>query len=294
MDNKNIFNRVKMKIAISKLEEEDIVMNKNILKNVVITMCALMATTGVVFGAATIINKFGPNASEGSKKAIENGYIAYSKEDSIVDSFMLDNYNFYIAFKEEKLGLTLDEIDKRFNDWEKQKEYLTIKNENNEFVFTNITNAYGLTKQDGKIIYTATATEFPKSKELYVDFAGMKEVLYVPENMQGDITRYKLKSISDENWKFESASLSNTAFKIYLNNCDGIVHDEKNRVETSDGKEFYPQARSDGDGCISVNNGIVSYYNTFNLTSFEATDELSVYLYKNDGSEIIIKLLKEE
>ena len=59
MDNKNIFNRVKMKIAISKLEEEDIVMNKNILKNVVITMCALMATTGVVFGAATIINKFG-------------------------------------------------------------------------------------------------------------------------------------------------------------------------------------------------------------------------------------------
>ena len=192
--------------------------------------------------------------------------------------------------------MTLDEINEKYNKveiGEKGQEYLTIKNENSEKVFTNLTNAYGLTSRDGMIFYTSTATEFPISKKLYIDFAGKKEVLDVPENMQGEIVHYKLKSISDENWQFESASLSNTAFKIYLNNCDGISHDKRNRVVTSDGKEFCHQARSDGDGSISVeSDGIVRYYNTFNLTSFDATNKLEVHLYKTNGEEVVIELEK--
>ena len=123
--------------------------------------------------------------------------------------------------------------------------------------------------------------------------AGKKEVLDVPESMQEDLEEYKLKSISDESWKFESASISNTAFKIYLSNCDGISHNERNRVVTSDGKEYYNQGRTDGDGLISFDSdGIVKYYNTFNLTKFDATENLKVYLFKTNGEEIIIELEK--
>ena len=299
MDNKKILEKVQMKIAISKVNKEDIVMKNsklNFVKKLGIAACALLSTTGGVFATAAIINKFGANSSEGSQKAVESGYVAYSKEDSIVDSFMLDNYNFYITFREDKLGLTLDEIHEKYNKveiGERGQEYLTIKNENDEIVFSNLNHAYSLTGENGIIFYTATAKEFPISKKLYIDFAGKKEVLDVPEFMQSEIIHYKLKSISEENWKFESASLSNTAFKIYLSNCDGISHNEKNRVVTSEGKEYYHQGRSDGDGSISVyDDGIVKYYNTFNLTNYDATDEITVYLYKNNGEEIKIKLEK--
>lgn len=301
MDNKKILEKVQMKIAISKVNEEDIVMKKsklNFVKKIGIVACALLSTTGAVLATVTIINKFGPNASEGSQIAIDSGYIAYSKEDSIVDSFMLDNYNFYITFKEDKLGLTLDDIEEKYNKieiGERGQEYLTIKNEKDEIIFSNLNHAYSLTGEAGKIFYTATAKEFPVSKKLYIDFAGKKEVLDVPEFMQSEISYYKLKSISDENWKFESASLSKTAFKISLSNCDGISHNEKNRVETSNGKEFYHQGRSDGDGSINVReDGIVRYYNTFNLTNFDATDTLIVHLFKTNGDEVFIELEKEK
>lgn len=299
MDNKKILEKVQMKIAISKVNEEDIVMKKsrlNFMKKIGIAACALLSTTGVVFATVAIINKFGANSSEGSQRAVESGYIAYSKEDSIVDSFMLDNYNFYIAFKEEKLGLTLEDIQEKYDKTEigeKQKEYLTIKNENNEVVFSNLNMAYSRNREDGIILFTATAKEFPISQKIYIDFAGKKEVLDVPEFMQSEIIQYKIKSISDKNWKFESASLSNTAFKIYLSNCDEISHNERNRVVTSDGKEYYNQGRSDGDGSISFDSdGVIKYYNTFNLTRFDATDNLKVYLYKSNGDEVIIELEK--
>lgn len=300
MDNKKILEKVQMKIAISNVKEEDIVMKKsklNFVRKLGIAACALLSTAGVVFATTQIINKFGPNSSEGSQRAVDSGYIAYSKENSIVDSFMLDNYNFYITFNEDKLGMSVNDIIENYEKHEigeKGKEYLTIKNENDEVVFSNLNTAYGLTEKDGKIFYTATAKEFPVSKKLYVDFAGKKEVLDVPEFMQSEIIHYKLKSTSDENWKFESASLSNTAFKIYLSNCDGISHNEKNRVVTSEGKEYYHQGRSDGDGSISVeSDGIVRYYNTFTLTNFDATDTLTVHLFKTNGDEVIIELEKE-
>ena len=36
----------------------------------------------------------------------------------------------------------------------------------------------------------------------------------------------------------------------------------------------------------------MKYYNTFNLTKFDATDNLKVYLFKINGEEIIIELEK--
>ena len=299
MDNKKILEKVKMKIAISKVKKEDIVMKKskeNLGKRVGIAACILLSMTGIVFATVSMKNKFGPNSSDGVQKAVDSGYIAYAKEESMVDSFMLDNYNFYITFNEDKIGMSVNDIIEKYEAkkiGERGQEYLTIKNENDEVVFSNLNTAYGLTEENGKIFYTATAKEFPVSKKLYIDFAGKKEVLDVPENMQGEITHYKLKSISDENWKFESASISNTAFKIYLSNCEGITFNENECVETSNGNKFYPAHRSDGDGGISIGeDGIVRYFNTFNLTKFDATDTIKVHLFKTNGEEVIIELEK--
>jgi hypothetical protein len=106
------------------------------------------------------------------------------------------------------------------------------------------------------------------------------------------------------------AILSNTAFKIKIpetttNKVDyEILHSDspksifdrialqKEYVETSDGKRFEPAARSDGDGGYGLPAGepnkIINYSQTFNLTKFDATDELKVHIFTNKGKEIII------
>lgn len=118
----------------------------------------------------------------------------------------------------------------------------------------------------------------------------------VPSEMsRSNIVKYNAVSISDENYKFEEAKLSNTAFKIYLSNCNEITWNDNECVETSDGRKFYPARRSDGDGEISVlGDGIVRYYNTFNLTTYDATEKLKVHVFKRNGDEVIIELVKEK
>ena len=145
---------------------------------------------------------------------------------------------------------------------------------------------------------------FNKIRERYWENSEQKTIIYngewnyeidVPSKMaQSNLVEYKLVSISDKDYQFVSAKVSNTAFKIYLNNCNDITYSEKECVEASNGTKYYPSHRSDGDGAISIGeNGTVSYYNTFNLTNFDATDILIVHLYKTNGEEIVIKLEKE-
>ena len=172
---------------------------------------------------------------------------------------------------------------------------------------------------DNEVKYYLTATgnpiQFPVSQKLIVTFNKIryrywengeeKYIIYkgewsyeidVPSKMaKSNIVHYKLVSISDNNYKFEDAKVSNTAFKIYLSNCNEIAHNENECVETSDGRKFYPARRSDGDGEISVKeDGIVRYYNTFNLTNYDATDTLKVHVFKTNGDEVIIELVKEK
>ena len=297
MNNKELLERLKLRIAISISNEEDIVMNKkksNILKNMGITACALLSMTGIVYATSMIINKFGPNSSTGSQIAVDNGYIKTIEEDSIVDSFMIDNYSFYISFNKDKLGFSYDDIIQKYQNFsigEKQKEYLIIKNEKGEEVFNNTNTAYGFTEDDNKLFYTAHGKEFPISQKLYIDFDGRKEVLDVPENMQGEVIEYKVKSISDKDWKFEKATLSNTAFMIYLKDCYDFEWSNDDSVETSNGKKYYKSERGDGNYSVD-SDGSVKVSVSFNLTKFDATNELKVHLFKLDGEEVIIELEK--
>lgn len=199
------------------------------------------------------------------------------------------------------------------------KEYLrTIKVNCNISEYEN--NLYSYDKiDDNEIRFNLTATgnekTFPESKKLIITFNKLRiskwiedkneETILsgnwnyeidVPENMaKTNITNYKLKSISDENYKFEKAYCSNTAFKIYLNNCSGISWNEKDCVENSKGEKFYPAQRSDGDGETSTNvDGTVKFHNTYNLTNYDATDTLKVHIYKANGEEIIVELERDK
>lgn len=355
MNNNKIFEKVKMKIAISQVvKEEDIVMNKsklNIGKGIGIAACIALSMTGVVFATTQIINKFGANSSDGIQTAINNDYYSdvnteYRESNGIstsIESFLIDDNNFDMNIN-IKFDSSYSLQDMLSNDGKIDIMDLKVVNEKDEKVFAtreleseektslyqteqearenydSYKGAYSETSQkvnDNEIKFYLTATgnpvKFPISQKLKVTFNKIrnrywengeeKYIIYkgewiyeidVPSKMaKSNIVQYKLVSISDENYKFDDANVSNTAFKIYLSNCNEISFNEKECVETSDGRKFYPARRSDGDEEISVKeDGSVRYYNTFNLTNYDATDNLKVYLFKANGDEIIVELEK--
>ena len=368
MDNEKILNKVKMKIAISKINEEDIVMKKNrfnISKKMGMVACLLIVTTGIVFASSIqnlLKNSFGDNASEGVQTAIDNGYIQnvvdpiYIESDGIeiaVDSFLIDDYNFDMNFSvnldkkynsEEMRGIIF--YDMKVVDENKDIVFLTTEaetimaKEQNREVGQNyhplFWGGYGMYAEsigENSLMFHLTAYgseehKFPKSKKLYVTFSTIQKdpfsnefytgnwnfELDVPQEMYNRETIiYKVKSCSDSKTKVGDATLSNTAFKINIleTTTDKIDYDlihtgkdisEKRAlgneyVENSEGKRFETSQRSDGDGGYSLAsepNLIVNYSQTFNLTKFDATDELKVHIFTNRGEEIIIEYEKSK
>ena len=145
MDNNKILEKVKVKIAISNVKEEDIVMNKNrfnAIKKIGIVACAAFSMTGVVFATTQIINKFGKNSSDGVQTAINNAYYSdvnteYKEANGIsanIESFLLDDYNFDIT-----INIKFDETYNLTNMLSKEGKIdimdLKVVNENNEKVF---------------------------------------------------------------------------------------------------------------------------------------------------------------
>ena len=352
MDNNKIFEKIKMKIAISNVKEEDIVMKKsklNIRKSVGIAACVTLSMTGVVLATTQVFNKFGANSSDGIQTAIENGYYSdinteykeYNGISASIESFLIDTNNFdmniNIKFDDSynlqsmlanngkidimDLKVINEKNEKFFATKELEDEEMTLlhttkqETQNGYDIYEGAYNEHSQKINDNEIKFYLTATgnpvEFPTSKKLKVTFSKIRNWYFedgkekyriyegnwsyeidVPSKMaQSNIIQYKLVSISDKTYKFDSAKVSNTAFKIYLSNCEGITHNENEYVETSDGRKFYPARRSDGDGMISIkDDGIIRYYNTFNLTNYDATDDLKVHLFKENGEEIIVEL----
>lgn len=354
MNNNVIFEKVKMKIAISNVKEEDIVMNKsklNVGKSIGIAACIALSMTGVVFATTQIINKFGANSSDGIQTAINNEYYSdvnteYKEANGIstsIESFLIDDNNFdmniNIKFNDnynlqEMLSNDgkIDIMDLKVVNEKNEKVFATKELESEEMTslykteqeareyYDSYKGAYSETSQkinDNEIKFYLTATgnpvEFPISQKLKVTFNKIRNRYWengeekyriykgewsyeidVPSKMaKSNIVDYKLVSISDNSYKLESAKVSNTAFTISLSNCNDIAWNDNECVENSNGIKFYPAHRSDGDGEISVkDNGIVTYYNTFNLTNYDATDTLKVHLFKTNGDEVVVKLEK--
>ena len=166
---------------------------------------------------------------------------------------------------------------------------------------------------------TGNPNAFPKSKHLTVDFTKIKTYKYINEKKEEIVYKgnwhfeidvpeefynretiiYKVNSCTDESININkvTASLSNTAFKISIPEigAEGIAL-QKEYVETSEGIKFETAQRSDGDGGYSLPSGenkIINYHQTFNLTKYDATDNLTVHMFTNKGEEIIIELERQ-
>lgn len=134
----------------------------------------------------------------------------------------------------------------------------------------------------------------------------------VPEKFYNRETcSYQAKSCNEKgiDLKQITATLSQTGFKISIpeiktdkvnyewlhsNSPKNIIDKialQKEYVETKDGKRFETAGSSDGDGGYGLPEGenrIINYHQTFNLTAFDGTDELTVHIFTNKGEEIII------
>lgn len=169
---------------------------------------------------------------------------------------------------------------------------------------------------------------FPRSKKLFIDFTEIEasysitnRKIYtgkwhfevdVPEEFYNRETIiYKAKSSTEDGINLEEiqAQLSKTGFRISIpeiktdkvdfdllqqrppKNIKDMIALQNEYVVNGKGKKFETAQRSDGDGGYSVpyeENKIINYYQTFNLTTFDATDEIIVYIYTNKGNEIKI------
>lgn len=132
--------RTKLKIAISKFEDEEKAMNKKvnlkIKKGIGIAACFAIIFSGIVY-AKDIENYFKKifnNSTESIDKAVENGYIqqenmdyTYDKDIGIkVDSLILDDLNLDISFNFETKKENIKSI--RFKDF-------IITNDNNKVIY---------------------------------------------------------------------------------------------------------------------------------------------------------------
>ena len=351
MNNNKIYEKVKMKIAISNSIEEDLAMKNNkksIGKSIGIAACILLSTTGIAFATTNLINKFGANSSVGVQTAVENNYVSevdteYKTSNNIsanIESFLIDDNNFDLTINlkfDQKIEMSenskYDIMDLKVVNEKGEKVFATRELEAEEVQELNYTEKEAKKKydyydgsysrvaekiSDNELKYYLTATGFskgfPKSKKLNVTFNKIRRRYFVndkekytiykgewsyeidvPTKMsKSNIINYNLVSSSDENYSFDGATLSNTAFKIYLSNCNDLVWSDKVYVETSDAKKFYPANKSDGEGVVyPTEDGTLKYQNTFDLTSYNATDNLKVHLFKSNGKEVIIELKKE-
>lgn len=129
---------------------------------------------------------------------------------------------------------------------------------------------------------------------------------------------YSVKNCSKDDLVVTKAEVSNTAMKIewttrwgnpvytsrdseeekqrkieeFFNNTHSVrnILIQNEYVENSKGEKFYPTENNDGDGGYNqMFSGMLIHWQTFNLTKYDATDNLKV-VFEFNGEEIIIEL----
>lgn len=174
---------------------------------------------------------------------------------------------------------------------------------------------------------------FPRCKKLFINFNILNSNIFIPDEgikdnlYKGDwyfeldvseefynreTTLYKIKNTNIGLLNGIEAILTNTTFRIYvpelvtekieyfsqlsdetLLNWRPIIDAY---VETSNGNRFdgyYGIENSSGYSTPFNEDKIIGYNQTFNLTSYDATDILKVHLITNKNQEIIIELEKK-
>ncbi len=222
----------------------------------------------------------------------ENGEMVFNTKDDMTENGYMGAYSMLATKKTDNeftVSLAATGNTKAFP----KSKHLTVK-------FTKLTTSQYVNEQRQDTVYEGNwFFEVDVPEEFY--------------NRESSI--YKVKSCSEEGIDINqvTAVVSNTAFKLSIpeiltDKIDyallkadtvGSIYDrialQKEYVETEDGKRFEIAARSDGDGGYSVpeeGNKITNYHQTFNLTQYDATNEITVHIFTNKGEEITLVLEK--
>jgi len=174
--------------------------------------------------------------------------------------------------------------------------------------------------------------DLPKSKELTIEIEDIslssinydKEVMLkgkwdikidVPSKFYNrESVVYKVIECNNEKVNIDAitATVHNTGMKFYMemelydgikenmNKYDGTGKIEdylsiKNNayVENEKGQKFYRAAKSDGDGGYGVENNTFKYWQTFNITTYDITNDIKIVLETAEKQVIVIKLKRE-
>ena len=166
MNNNKIFEKVKMKIAISNVKEEDIVMNKRklniIAKGIGIAACIALSMTGVVFASSKIIESIWKNPEKVNP--------TYEIIDEIrKKNITIDEAKEVAINKLEEVGFNSNII--------KQEERKTYNNENIDYLFTTETE-YEITIEGstGQFFAIRNCKEFKQDENKAYTLEEAKEI----------------------------------------------------------------------------------------------------------------------
>lgn len=313
MDNNKILEKVKMKIAISSVKKEDIVMNKNKLeigKKIGIAACITLSMTGVVFATNydRIINYFG--LGNGIDTAVENGYIEetdmnyVSSSSALVDetnATILNNIKTNVKidkFLMDDLNLSVNfdfEFDKAINE--------TI---NFEYISDIELTDLIVTDEENRIIYSKTTKEefdeFCKKHNLPYVFGEFNEN-YMNNGLNSFITYNELTS-NEIKLNYNMYANGYPKSKKLKFSFSKILIEEKNK------DEIEKTTILTGDWNINVdvpenmyNRQTIPYKvvdcsnEDFNITTAFATDtgfEIGIVIDNMEKPENYLKLLYED
>lgn len=165
MNNNKIFEKVKMKIAISNVKKEDIVMKKsklNISKGIGIAACIALSMTGVVFASSKIIESIWKNPEKINP--------TYEIVDEIrKTNITIDEAKEVAINKLEEVGFNSNII--------KQEERKTYNNENIDYLFTTETE-YEITIEGstGQFLEIRNCKEFKQDENKAYTLEEAKEI----------------------------------------------------------------------------------------------------------------------
>ena len=224
MDKSKILEKVQMKIAISNVKGEDIVVEKEktyIGRKLALAACVLVSMTGIVFAKDISIfftNHFGPGASDGVQTAVENGYIkevepVFIESDGIefsVESFLIDDYNLDINFRMK----VSDKYDSKVMQGAVLQD-LKVLDENGKIVFATMEVEQEMARENGTLGTEKFEPQFWGGYSMGGDIVNDNELIY------------HLVAFGSEEHKIAKAKELNISFsKIFIkkDNNENIIN----------------------------------------------------------------------
>lgn len=209
---------------------------------------------------------------------------------------------------------------------------IIINKENNIYKYSYVTHSTEFPKSRRLIIEFNRIIALDKQKNTIKEILGEWKIeINLPNEFYNRETIiYNMKSCNDENLKLTRATVSKTSMKIELETKWGnsIYNKEDSKeiqqkkidnwlnnqnisganllikneyIKNGNERMFYPSKSSDGEGGYGQKaDGTLIYYQTFDLTTFDITDEMVVILplggellEKRAEKEIVIELVRK-